>query len=149
MIFIDTGAFLGRYLSRDQHHAKARAGWTELAGQSWRLYTSNFVLDETFTLLGRRADHAFAAERARRILASRALTILRPDARDEHEALGIFEKFSDQRLSFTDCISFTLMKRHRLQIAFSFDADFERAGFALWPGRSGGTSWVHEAADGA
>jgi uncharacterized protein len=38
-------------------------------------------------------------------------------------------KYSDQRVSFTDCISFVLMKRERVKIAFTFDRHFSLAGF--------------------
>ncbi|HSP05807.1 MAG TPA: VapC toxin family PIN domain ribonuclease, partial [Acidobacteriota bacterium] len=70
MIFLDTGAFLARYLERDQHHSKALSGWKKLSERANALFTSNFVLDETFTLLGRRAGYTFAADRARRIYSS-------------------------------------------------------------------------------
>ena len=133
MIFIDTGAFLGRYLSQDQFHARATAGWRELAAQGQHCFTSNFVLDELFTLLGRRADYRFAAARARSIYASDALTILRPDLSDELVALDHFEKFADQRVSYTDCVSFRLMARAGLQQAFSFNRHFQYAGYSLWP----------------
>ena len=38
--------------------------------------------------------------------------ILRPEADDELEALNLFRKLSDQRVSFTDCVSFALMRRY-------------------------------------
>ena len=65
MIFVDTGAFLGRYLPDDQYHATALAGWALLAEHSLPCCTSNLVISETITLLARRADYAFAAEKAR------------------------------------------------------------------------------------
>ena len=133
MIFIDTGAFLARWLASDQHHARARAGWERLARENVRLYTSSFVLSETLTLLGRRAGYAFAAARGRSIRGSKMLDILRPNERIEDEALDLFDKYADQRVSFTDCVSFALMRDARVRRAFSFDAHFERAGFELWP----------------
>ena len=133
MIFVDTGAFLARYLARDQHHAAAVRSWNELAGRGWRVHTSNFVLDETFTLLGRWASHDFAADRAEAILTSDNLEILRPTLEDELEALELFRKLADQKVSFTDCVSFALMRRHRIERAFAFDRHFAYAGFALWP----------------
>jgi predicted nucleic acid-binding protein len=133
VIFIDTGAFLARYLPRDDHHREATRSWKRLARQAWKCYTSNFVLDETFTLLARRSSYSFAAARARNLYASKALQILRPTADDEHEALLLFEKYADQEVSFTDCISFALMKRQRLHRAFAFDRHFKDAGFELWP----------------
>jgi predicted nucleic acid-binding protein len=96
--------------------------------------TSSFVLDETFTLLGRRSSYAFAADRARALLGSTALTILRPEADDEARAVELFAKFADQKVSFTDCVSFVLMRRHRLARAFTFDRHFADAGFELMPG---------------
>jgi predicted nucleic acid-binding protein len=70
VIFVDTGAFIARHLRTDQYHLQAKKGWGTIARRGWRCVTSNFVLDETFTLLARRASYAFAVERARNILAS-------------------------------------------------------------------------------
>ena len=94
--------------------------------------TSNFVLDEAFTLLARRASYAFAAGKARLIYASSTLDILRPDSEAEIAALDLFEKFADQKVSFTDCISFVLMREVGITQAFTFDSHFERAGFKKW-----------------
>ena len=133
MIFIDTGAFLARYLRNDQYHTSAVAIWKKLTSSQENCVTSNFVLDETFTLLGRRAGYGFAVQRAKNIYASLALTICRPDREDEINALQLFGKYADQQVSFTDCISFVLMKRERIHRAFSFDRHFEFAGFHLIP----------------
>jgi len=46
VIFIDTGAFLARYLLRDQHHRPAVAIWEKLGSNFENCVTSNFVLDE-------------------------------------------------------------------------------------------------------
>ncbi len=133
MIFIDTGAFLARYVERDQHHATAQLAWAELGRSRQKAFTSNFVLDETLTLLARRVSYAFASDRAAYIWASDALTILRPTEPDELAALDLFRKYADQKVSFTDCISFALMKRQRLRRAFTFDRHFHAAGFEVWP----------------
>lgn len=133
MIFIDTGPLLARHIMEDQYHHEAQDGWQRLAESRARLFTSAPVLAETFTLLARRAGYAFAAARARNILASRALVILRPTTEDELRAVEQFEKFADQDVSFTDCLSFVLMRRARLRRAFTFDDHFERAGFQRWP----------------
>jgi predicted nucleic acid-binding protein len=133
VIFIDTGAFLARYLGNDQYHRSSIVVWDELAATRENCVTSNFVLDETFTLLGRRAGYGFAVERAKNIYASRALTICRPERKDEINALRFFAKYADQHVSFTDCISFALMKREKIIRVFAFDRHFEFAGFHLIP----------------
>ncbi len=133
MIFIDTGAFLARHLRNDQYHPNAVAVWENLDSNREDCLTSNFVLDETFTLLGRRAGYSFAVQRAKNIYASRALAICRPDREDEINALQFFSKYADQQISFTDCISFVLMKREKINRVFSFDRHFEFAGFHVIP----------------
>lgn len=136
MIFIDTGAFLARYLERDQYHERALEGWRRL--QRHRLVTTSHVLDEVFTLLGRRAGNAFAAERARRFLTSDVLRLVRPELDDELSAVTLFEGFADQGISFTDALSFAVMRRLSIERAFSFDHHFVLAGFELWPERPAG-----------
>lgn len=41
------------------------------------------------------------------------------------------DRFGDQRFSLTDAVSFEIMGRQRLTMAFAFDDDFLTAGFAL------------------
>lgn len=86
-------------------------------------------MDETLTLLARRAGNRFTADRADNIYASRALEILYSTQDDETEAISLLRKFSDQNVSVTDCLSFVMMKRDRLTTAFTFDHHFVRAGF--------------------
>ena len=129
MVFVDTGAFLARYLAKDEHHHKALAIWESLQGTP--LFTSNHVLDETATLIGRRAGHHFATDRIENIYGSRDIEVLRSTESDEIEALRWFRKFADQKVSFTDCISFALMKRLGIGAAFTFDEHFSRAGFQI------------------
>lgn len=133
MIFIDTGAFLARYIERDQYHAAAIRHWRTLQNDRRPCFTSNFVLDETITLLARRSTYEFAAERARNLYKSALLSILRPDHNDELGAVELFQKFADQGVSFTDCVSFVLMEKQKIQCAFSFDRHFTIAGFDVEP----------------
>ncbi len=91
------------------------------------------MLDETFTLLARRAGYAFAAARARVILATESLQILRAGEEEMARAVELFDRLGDQRVSFTDCLSFALMRREGIRRAFAFDRHFEAAGFELWP----------------
>jgi predicted nucleic acid-binding protein len=127
MVFVDTGAFLARYLSNDAYHRRAVATWKKLRSES--LVTSNHVLDETLTLLARRAGGRFAADRADNIYASEALEIVHSTREDELAAIRLLRKYSDQQVSFTDCTSFVLMKSRQISSVFTFDLHFQRAGF--------------------
>jgi predicted nucleic acid-binding protein len=133
MLFIDTGALIARLVERDQHHERALEAWAALAKGQQRCATSNYVLDECITLLARKTTYGFAASEGRKLYASSRLDVLRPDAADERSAIELFSKYADQRVSFTDCVSFVLMKRSRIRRVFAFDRHFAVAGFELWP----------------
>jgi predicted nucleic acid-binding protein len=128
-IFIDTGAFLAKFLINDQHHKSAIITWNKLQKVKDRFFTTNFILDEMITLLGRWVSEDFSLEKAYSIYNSRSFVILRPDEFDELKALEYYKKFKDKKIGFTDCISFTLMKKHRIEQVFSFDRHFTDVGF--------------------
>ncbi len=132
MIFIDTGAFLARYVARDQHHAVAIDYWQVLKDSRRKCFTSNFVLDETLTLLARRTTHVFAARTSQQLLLIQVAGYLRPDENDEIAAVELFQRYADQSVSFTDCISFVLMRKMNIQCAFTFD-HVAVAGFTIEP----------------
>jgi uncharacterized protein len=129
MIFIDTGAFIARYVTHDSHHKVALEKWQELEDKNLHFVTSNFVIDETITLLSRITENKFAAEKAKLLYTSKALVILRPTLAEELSAVSLFAKFSDQKMSFTDCVSFALMSNAKIRKAFSFGKHFQVAGF--------------------
>jgi predicted nucleic acid-binding protein len=93
------------------------------------LFTTHHVMDESITLLGARLHPAHAALFGRRLLTSRAIHLVRTDEALEHAALNVYERLDDARLSFTDCVSFAVMRALDIPAAFAFDHDFERAGF--------------------
>jgi len=134
VIFIDTGAFLARHLKGDQHHAEATRVWQDLARSGEACLTTSFVVDEALTLLGRRAGNRMAAGVGRRLYESRVLEIHDPTREEQLAALATFEKYADQRVTFTDCLSFGLMKARRLDRVFGFDDDFRVVGYLLVPG---------------
>ncbi len=132
MIFVDTGAFVGRFLANDQYHEAALGLWDQVERANETCVTSSLVLAETITLLARRSSAAFAVEKARLIYGSARFQILRPGPAEEADALAVLLKYADQRVSFTDAVSFVLMQRDGLRRAFTFDAHFPIAGFELW-----------------
>jgi len=144
MIFIDTNAWLGRLHPRDQYHRLASDTWREIALHEEPCSTSSLVLGELFTLLGRRVGHRSAAQRAREIYRSDAMAILRPTEDDEMKALAYFEKFADQGVGFADCVSFALMRRHRIKRVFTFDRHFALAGFEAVPGAVSAAGWISQ-----
>jgi predicted nucleic acid-binding protein len=129
MIFVDTGAWVARFSRRDQCHKRAAVTWARLKDSNEQIVTSDSVFIETVTLLARKLSASAAMEAGRLLLGWNRLTILRATKDDEAVALDLLGKFADQSIGFVDCLSFALMRRHRIPTAFSFDRHFELAGF--------------------
>lgn len=127
MIFVDTGAWIARFSQRDQYHAQATGTWAKLRSTGAQIITSDSVFVESIALLTRRIGPRAAVEAGRFLQNWRALTIIRASPEDESTALHLLEKFSDQSVGFVDCLSFALMRRHRISTAFSFDRHFQLA----------------------
>lgn len=127
---MDTGAFLAKEIANDQHHEAAVEKWRGLAGARTAIFSSEHVFDETITLLARRTSYAWAADWGRDALAS-GICWLRSDLDDWKAALHLMHKYADQGVSFTDCVSFVLMRREGLREVFGFDGHFAAAGFRL------------------
>ena len=126
MNFADTGAFLALYHRSDQFNREAVKLWLALGRP---VYTSNHVIAELAGLLAHRVGYRFAADSIADIYASPTFRVLESAREDEIAALRWMRKHADQRVSFTDCISFALMRRHGIRTAFTFDRHFRRAGF--------------------
>ena len=129
MIFVDTGAFYARYVRRDMHFDLATRLWRELQGTP--LLTTNHVIEESLTLLARRAGYEYAANLADRVFRSTTIEVVYTTREEELAALPLLKKFADQRIGFTDCISFAVMRRHGVKQAFTFDRHFADAGFQI------------------
>jgi predicted nucleic acid-binding protein len=132
-LLIDTGAFFAQRNPTDEYHEQASRGFAELAHLSTVLYSTEHILDETLTLLARRESYAYATEAGEELLRSRALRWLDATLTDWTGALKLMRKYADQAVSFTDCISFVVMKREGIKHVFGFDRHFSAAGFRLWP----------------
>jgi len=107
-LFIDTSAWFAYINKSDHDHQKVRAILDHPKG---RLVTSNFIFDETITLCLYRLGHPTAAKVGAVLLDPTLLDLIRLTPDDEQTAWTLFLARPDQFYSFTDCTSFTLMKR--------------------------------------
>ena len=123
---------MAKEITADQHHEQAVEFWNRIRVEEPVIYPSEHILDETSTLLSRRTSYAWSAEWGRDVLGAGVL-FLATEEGDLLEAFFLMKKFADQAVSFTDCISFVLMKREGLHDVFGFDRHFASAGFRVWP----------------
>ncbi len=128
MIFIDTAAFLAVENRRDDHHERALAFRDASLGDGQTFVTSDYVLDESYTLIRLKAGHAVAVQFGEDVRASRVLRVEHVTPEIVETAWRIFKTFADKEFSFTDCTSFALMERLRVRTAFTFDEHFQQYG---------------------
>lgn len=122
-VFMDTSAFCALTIPKDQHNVKAKSLHKQLQGHQAIIYTSNYVLDEVYTLLKTRGSHRTAVKFMNQINESN-LILLRITEEVEEDAKGIFRRFEDKKLSFTDCTSFALINQFGIEAVFAFDEHF-------------------------
>ena len=97
------------------------------------IYVTDYVFDETLTLITAKVNHALAVACGEWLLSTPVIRLIRiePDLWDD--AWALFRRYDDKEFSFTDCTSFVVMQRYHLVDAFTFDHHFEQMGFRLWP----------------
>jgi len=130
-VFIDTGFLKALVDSEDNFHGQAKKIWVKLQEDKVVLITSNFIIDETLTVIRVKCGLQKALD-FRDLLAenSQILKIMRVTVDDQAKAWQWFVK-NWSKLSFTDCVSFAVMKRLGLRRAAAFDEHFQRAGFKV------------------
>ena len=130
-IFIDTSFFKALVDADDEFHNKSVKIWEGVDRKNTELITSNYVLDESFTLIRIRCGIE-KVQKFKDMIASSGgeLKIIRVTIKDEAGAWKWFEN-DWAGLSFTDCVSFFVMKRLGGKKILTFDKHFKRAGFDI------------------
>ena len=125
---MDTAGFLALWDAADAHHARAVRLQSELSGKKRRFLTTDYIVDETTTLLLVRHSHAAAADFLKTTLESKSLRLEWIDSERFHAAGELFRRHDDKEWSFTDCVSFVLMHELRIHDSFTTDHHFRQAG---------------------
>jgi len=128
LIFIDTTVWVGASDRNDDFHESSQDIVKAILFEKVPLVlTTDFIIDETVTILGKRKG--FGAENARKvgqaILSSpRVLTVFV----EETVLKSALEKYSRHlgQLSLTDVVSVVVMEKYHAKEIFSHDSDFDR-----------------------
>ena len=130
-VFIDTNAQVALNSKNDSLHTRAISINKNYISSKLKYITTNFVLDETYTLLSRKVNNEAAINFGNLIRKSSILEIVRIDFAIEEYAWQIFEKYKDKEFSYTDCTSFAVMKTLKINKAFTSDKHFSQMGFEI------------------
>jgi len=131
--FLDTSGWLAVTLDREEHHDSARPYYERELRAGTRFVTTNLVLSEMHVLIARRSP-PHALRFLDDIRKDPTHSVVYSDADLEREAIDRWLRpFADQRFSLADAVSFEVMRRERLTVAFALDRHFRTAGFELIP----------------
>ena len=131
---MDTGAWYALEAGDDENHEQAVVFRDEVKdGHRGSLTTSDYVLDETVTLLRMKKGVAPALGFLDKVLASKSIHMVWVDPAIFHEGAKLMKESGTKKWSFTDCTSFAVMKQLGVKEAFAFDRNFGEAGFNRLP----------------
>lgn len=134
-VFVDSSAWFAALHREDPDHTAAGAALKRWEG---RLVTHDFVFDEALTLARSRAGHALACKLGEYLRDPELLDLVRVTSEDQDLAWERFRRDADKDYSFTDCVSFVVMRRLHIDLAITLDRDFRQAGFETEPESPGG-----------
>jgi uncharacterized protein len=125
MIYVDSGAWFATVVPSDRRFAEARRWMGQNAEE---LLTSDYVIDETLTLLRARGEPNRAIKLGDQFFYGDLAAIHYLTKEDIRAAWDVFRRFSDKEWSFTDCASKVVMEKFQIKTAFAFDRHFHQFG---------------------
>ena len=128
-VFMDSAGFLALWDASDEHHGAAVSLLQEFRRKRRRFVTSEYIVDESATLLLIRHSHKAAVDFLDTVEKSQALWLEWVGPERFFAGAALFRRRADREWSFTDCVSFTLMRELRIRDAFTTDKHFKQAGF--------------------
>lgn len=130
-LFVDTSAILAIIDADQPRHRDVVEAFDLAIDTSDSLFTSNYVLVETFALVQRCLGLAASRDLAASFVP--LLNTLWVDESIHQTALSALLAVGRRSLSLVDCTSFELMRRHGLTQALALDRDFQQQGFQVTP----------------
>lgn len=125
MVFIDTGVWFALLVSKDPNHQLTNHWFKTL---SEPIVTSDYVTDETLTLLSMRGEGTKAIEFGNLVIVE-SLAILHKVTEDQFNRSWIlFQQLARAGLSFTDCSSHIVSQDLGVHTIASFDHHFQISG---------------------
>ncbi len=131
-VLIDTDVLVSFISVRERDHTAAVAIMkAALAGRWGTPYTTDYIIDESLTLLMARRARLDAADRLLALVLPRGpsspVPILPMRVSDAafSESIRLFRRHFDRGLSFTDCTTLSVASERRVPQVASFDGGFD------------------------
>ena len=136
-IFIDTGAWLAYSIPKEPDHQRISRVFNQSIKSHSLLYTSNDVIDETYTRFRYDSGWTYANKFIEYInlsLKTKTLTQLWTNDQIQTQAFNLLAKYADHKLSLTDATSAVLMTKLNIKTILTLDSThFSALGFQVLP----------------
>lgn len=130
-VVIDTGVFYALQNERAANHEAAKNALSRvLPGEFGRPYTTDYVYDETVTLVRSRTNSFREASTVgNRILGDDeypdAIELINVSKELFDQSVAVFKRYYDHALSFTDASTIALVEERDFDAVLAFDDDFD------------------------
>jgi predicted nucleic acid-binding protein len=132
-IFVDTAGWMAMADAKDPEHRGSISYRDRALEDGAIMVTSNYIIDETLTLIKMRLGIGAAEKWWGIVSRSPRCQMEWITPQQAERSLTYFFRWKDQSFSFTDCTSFVLMKELSIQNALTTDSHFLTAGFVIYP----------------
>ena len=131
MVFVDTGVWFALLVSKDPNHQRSNEWFATL---SEPLITSDYIVDETLTLLLMRGERTKAIDFGNLVIVGSMAILHKVTEQQFNRSWILFQQLSHAGLSFTDCTSHIVARDLSVPKIASFDHHFQTTGqFLLVP----------------
>ncbi len=135
-IFIDADVLIALNDRSDLLHAQAVELLTRLIAIAPVFYTGTNILLEALTVIRQRVGKKEALQLLEELRSDRYV-VIHPNDWLVQQAEVIFAEIASKNISYSDCMSFALMKNTHLEWVFSFDEDFKKQGLKRFGFKTG------------
>lgn len=132
-VFVDTAGWMACADERDPACASACAARDAAMEGGHTLVTTDYVVDETLTLIRLRLGLAAAKAWWAQVGGTSRLRWEWIGPERAEKARNLFFRYRDKDYSFTDCTSFVVMQELKLKHALTTDRHFQQMSFDVLP----------------
>lgn len=128
-VFVDTSGFYAFLDGTDPFHVQARELFLRARAERWQLFTSSYVVHESWALIQARLGWAAVEDWLDTLLPM--CEIVWVDETLHRLGMARARQARERRLSLTDCVSFEVMTMRNCSEAVADDEHFRKLGYRL------------------
>lgn len=131
MAFLDSGFFIAWTVKKDEYHNSSQEVLVYFKTNKTRLYTSNYVLQETITRIIYKAGFTVAKlfiDQFSQLEAAGLITVIWIDRLLHQETIEVLQKYRDHPFSFVDASIIAVVKHLKLEKIYTTDSQLRQTG---------------------